>query len=144
MKKILFIFLLIISLLIFYFSKHSERIQQNEEIFSNLYDVFILKINQTAFIKSENLKIKFVNVIEDSRCPVDVVCVWAGRVVVLLSISKDNKYFEDFELSYSISQKEQDKKIFDGYSIKFIRIEPEKFSKQKISEYFAYFSVSKI
>jgi hypothetical protein len=32
------------------------------------------------------LKVSFAQVLEDSRCPVDVVCVWAGNAVVELGI----------------------------------------------------------
>ena len=34
----------------------------------------------------ENLRIKPVRVIEDSRCPINAVCVWAGRLVVRTEI----------------------------------------------------------
>lgn len=40
---------------------------------------FSLGIDQTASIKGEKLVIKFKAVLEDSRCPVNVVCVWAGN-----------------------------------------------------------------
>lgn len=40
---------------------------------------FSLGIGQTASIEGENLIIKFKAVLEDSRCPVNVVCVWAGN-----------------------------------------------------------------
>jgi len=32
------------------------------------------------------LRVAFVRVVEDSRCPVDVVCVWAGNALVELGI----------------------------------------------------------
>jgi hypothetical protein len=40
---------------------------------------FSLGIGQTATIEGEALVIKFKAVLEDSRCPVNVVCVWAGN-----------------------------------------------------------------
>ena len=36
-----------------------------------------------------DLKVKFDEVIEDSRCPGDVVCVWAGRVSCIVEITID-------------------------------------------------------
>lgn len=33
------------------------------------------------------LKLRPTEIVEDSRCPVDVVCVWAGRVVVRTEVS---------------------------------------------------------
>ena len=50
---------------------------------------FQLKINQTGFIKSENIKIFFLNVTEDSRCPSDVECIWPGQVTILINILKN-------------------------------------------------------
>ena len=41
---------------------------------------FPLAIGQTAVISGENLKIKFLDVTGDSRCPTGVQCVWAGEV----------------------------------------------------------------
>jgi hypothetical protein len=40
---------------------------------------FSLGIGQSASIDGEKLIIKFKAVLEDSRCPINVVCVWAGN-----------------------------------------------------------------
>ena len=40
---------------------------------------FSLGIGQTASIEGEKLVIKFKSVLEDSRCPVNALCVWAGN-----------------------------------------------------------------
>lgn len=45
-----------------------------------------LAVGQAVAIESENLVIKFNKVIEDSRCPVNAVCVWAGNGKVELEI----------------------------------------------------------
>lgn len=55
---------------------------------------FSLGIGQTANIEGEKLVIKFKAVVEDSRCPVNVVCVWAGNGKVefeILDIDGQNK-----------------------------------------------------
>jgi hypothetical protein len=55
---------------------------------------FSLGIGQTANIDGEKLVIKFKAVVEDSRCPVNVVCVWAGNGKVefeILDIDGQNK-----------------------------------------------------
>ena len=55
---------------------------------------FSLGIGQTASIEGERLVIKFKAVLEDSRCPVNVVCVWAGNGKVefeVLDIDGQNK-----------------------------------------------------
>lgn len=47
---------------------------------------FSLGIGQTASVEGEGLVIKFKAVLEDSRCPVNVVCVWAGNGKVELEV----------------------------------------------------------
>jgi len=38
-----------------------------------------LKPGQTVSITGEELEIEFIEVVEDSRCPEDVTCIWEGR-----------------------------------------------------------------
>jgi hypothetical protein len=52
---------------------------------------FRLHIGEGAFIPSENLKVYVRNITEDSRCPSDVTCVWAGQARVELVILKDSE-----------------------------------------------------
>ena len=55
---------------------------------------FSLGIGQTATIEGEKLVIKFKAVLEDSRCPINVLCVWAGNGKVefeILDIDGQNK-----------------------------------------------------
>ncbi|MFZ2169160.1 MAG: hypothetical protein WAW61_05925 [Methylococcaceae bacterium] len=47
---------------------------------------FSLGLGQIASIEVEKLVIKFKAILEDSRCPVNVVCVWAGNGKVELEI----------------------------------------------------------
>jgi hypothetical protein len=46
---------------------------------------FELGIGETARMADGDLMITFERVVEDSRCPVDVVCVRAGRATVRLA-----------------------------------------------------------
>ena len=50
---------------------------------------FDLKVGQTARVDGTGLTVSFIAVSEDSRCPTDVVCVWAGNGAVSLSITDD-------------------------------------------------------
>lgn len=49
---------------------------------------FTLHISETANIKGENLRIEFLEISEDSRCPRNVVCVWEGRVIAVIEVLK--------------------------------------------------------
>jgi hypothetical protein len=50
---------------------------------------FDLRAGQTARVEGTSLTISFTGVIEDSRCPVDVQCVWAGNGAATLVITDD-------------------------------------------------------
>ena len=52
---------------------------------------FKLVKGEVAYFKQEVIEIKFSNVTEDSRCPADVVCIWAGRVSVVVNVVKDTQ-----------------------------------------------------
>ena len=46
---------------------------------------FTLSPGQTAQVEGTGLTVTFESVTADSRCPVDVTCVWEGDAVVLVS-----------------------------------------------------------
>ncbi len=115
-----------------------------DEINAELNKQFQLKINQTAFIESEDIRVKFLDVKEDSRCPSDVVCVWAGRVVALLNFSIKDQEASSLTLIKS-STRNESIAYFDGYSIELISVEPYPVSTKRIQppDYIATFVVSK-
>ena len=59
----------------------------SENVAAGLGQEFTLAVGQTATIQDEQLKIKFVEVIGDSRCPSDVQCIWQGEVSCKLEIT---------------------------------------------------------
>lgn len=65
------------------------------------------------------LTIKFVSVLEDSRCPPDVTCVWAGNAKVKLAISKGKAAPSFVELN---TGHDPTSVIFNGYEIKLVSL----------------------
>lgn len=53
-----------------------------------LNDVFSLKINQTAEVETDGMKITLLGITEDSRCPTNADCFWEGRVVAEFKVEK--------------------------------------------------------
>lgn len=47
---------------------------------------FAIKIGQQMKIEGEDLQVKFAAVSEDSRCPENVNCIWAGNAEVALDL----------------------------------------------------------
>jgi hypothetical protein len=64
--------------------------RQTGEIKAILGQEFKLPIGQTAAIASENLTIRFLEVVSDSRCPLNVTCIWEGRASSLIQFSRGN------------------------------------------------------
>ena len=64
---------------------------------------------QSAVFEAEKLEVKFVDIAEDSRCPSDVTCVWAGEIVVRLALRVDGRTQE-------LGIKETQSLVVDGYA----------------------------
>jgi len=54
---------------------------------------FTLAVGESAAIKGEDLSIRFVEVISDSRCPKDAICIWLGEVSCLVEITSNGSTF---------------------------------------------------
>ncbi|MCG6957666.1 MAG: hypothetical protein LJF04_16880 [Gemmatimonadetes bacterium] len=46
-----------------------------------------LRYGEDRQLDNSVLRVTFARVVEDSRCPVDVVCVWAGNAVVEIGVA---------------------------------------------------------
>lgn len=86
MKKLFFL-----SLLIPFFSCAEEDPLRCLD--SEFGENFAIRISETAILCEEDVQITFTDVTNDSRCPSDVTCIWAGFVQVKLSISITGQEF---------------------------------------------------
>ncbi len=82
-----------------------------------LGEEFSLSIGQRATISGENLGITFLKVLEDSRCPKNVTCIWAGRATSLVSIVSNNT--TDIELTEPGLTDQTSQQDFRDYQIDF-------------------------
>jgi hypothetical protein len=99
---------------------------------------FKLSVNQTAYLAPADMIFRFVNVTEDSRCPSDVQCIWAGQVSILVEYSRSSTGEElgSFELTLGSSSTNASAAI-EGYVMKLARVDPYPVSTMQIqlSEY---------
>ena len=56
---------------------------------ANLNEAFTLGGRQEAVIAGENLRLQFDQVLEDSRCPTQVECVWTGQARIAIVVQPD-------------------------------------------------------
>lgn len=47
---------------------------------------FGMRLGGEVEIEGQRMIVRLAELVEDSRCPIDVMCVWAGRVVVALEV----------------------------------------------------------
>jgi len=106
---------------------------------------FDLKAGQTIIVKSENITVNLLEVTGDSRCPSDVVCIWAGQVSLIVNATKNGENLGDVTLTLGFSNPDLSVKNVGGYYIKVIAVNPYPVSTHKIeqSEYIATLVVSK-
>jgi hypothetical protein len=88
---------------------------------------FEIKVGQR--VSAEGLKIGFGTVAEDSRCPVDVTCVWAGNAKVILKLSKTGRRPAQINLNTGLEPKH---KLYDGYDVKLVKLSPQRKKGEKI------------
>jgi hypothetical protein len=67
--------------------------------------------------------IKFVSMLNDSRCPVNVTCVTAGNAKIQVKISGRRSGSKLFEFNSTMGPKGDQ---FEGYAITLIRLSPER------------------
>lgn len=111
----------------------SLQAQTNEKI--------SVQINQQKTLPKSKLKIKFVSLIEDSRCPKGTQCIQAGNARIRFIVSKDGK--SDMpELGTNLNPRAI---VFAGYEIKLIGLTPYPANNIRIDRngYVAAFSISK-
>jgi hypothetical protein len=100
----------------------------------NLGEQFYVKVGQTESIDSENIKIKLLEVTNDSRCASDVVCIWAGEVKAVLNVSINNKDMGDITLTLGAGNTDQSIANIGGYSIKVLAVNPYPVSTHTIEQ----------
>jgi hypothetical protein len=64
------------------------RHMRQKEISVKLGEAFWLGMGDTAHIEGEELSLTFKDVVNDSRCPPNVHCIWAGEVQLILDVGK--------------------------------------------------------
>ena len=103
---------------------------------------FKVQVNTEKRAPKSQLTIRFLEMIEDSRCPRDVNCVWAGSAKVKIRVSKNGR---SHELTLDTNGQKQSA-VAEGYSIKFTGLTPEPRSNIRINRngYVAYFEIVKL
>jgi len=135
--------MLLFVLVSFVYTTH-YAMAEDEPVKVKLATQFQLKAEQTAILESENIKMKFLNVTRDSRCPSDVACVWEGQVTILVNIKQNDQDLGNFKLTQIGGQEKLAVQNFVGQKIELIEVNPYPKSTENIqlSDYVATLVVS--
>ena len=82
---------------------------------------FELKINQEAVIEGEGLAVTFESVLEDSRCPEGVDCIWSGNAKIRIGSSKQKHAPMLIELNTNVGPKSSS---YLNYEIRLVELKP--------------------
>ena len=109
----LFAFFVLFSPLFAQQSRKAEVIRLGQE--------FDLKINQEAMIEGEALAVVFESVLEDSRCPEGVDCIWSGNAKIRLRSVKQKQTPAAVELNTHVGSKSSS---YLNYEISLVALKP--------------------
>jgi hypothetical protein len=84
---------------------------------------FEVKVGQQVLVENAGLRINFQVVAEDSRCPVNVKCVWTGNAKIVLRLSKAGKRNATINLNTGLDPKHLS---YQGYDIKLVKVMPQR------------------
>ncbi len=117
---------------------------QAQDVPAQLGEPFELAFGEQARFASENVVVAFSDVVQDSRCPSDVVCIWEGQATigVLVQVGGINPKV----LSLTIGADESPSAAVGQYMVRLVSLEPYPQSsvQTEIKDYVATLVVTKV
>ena len=83
----------------------------------------LVKVALGETVQFKKASVKFIKVLEDSRCPSDVTCIWEGQAIVLVEVTETGKEPQQVELLYG-KRKNKSLCASEGYTLKGISLSP--------------------
>jgi hypothetical protein len=95
---------------------------------ANLDTDVVLSPAQQAVFDAAGLQVRFISIVEDSRCPTDATCIWAGRAVARLAIGGVSQPPAEYEVVAGESA------TVHGYQVLIIDVRPRRLATQTIAQ----------
>ena len=80
-----------------------------------------VKVGKQKKFSGSKIKVKFMSLVEDSRCPEGTNCVWAGNAKIKVMISQGDGAGETFEINTNLGARGA---TFGGYAINLTDLTP--------------------
>lgn len=74
-----------------------------------------IKITQKKCIPKKGYYLRLKSVFDDSRCPENVQCIWAGEVSVIVEVYNDKKFVEEKTITFNSKNREENNLWFSKY-----------------------------
>ena len=84
---------------------------------------FTISIDQPAQLSEKGLSLTFQKILEDSRCPSHVQCVWSGQARISIRISQTDQAPATLEMDTNPSLK-QDVVTYEDFQIHLLALKP--------------------
>lgn len=99
-----------------------------------------VKIN-TEVVAKGGIKLKFIELVDDSRCPTDTNCIWAGNAKIKVRVTRNGRT-KVLELNSNLEPRAS---TFAGYRFRLVGLTPEPRSNIRIDRngYVAVIEVKK-
>jgi hypothetical protein len=91
-----------------------------------------VQVNQQKTLSKSKVTIKFVSLVEDSRCPTDTQCIQAGNAKIQIEVGKVGSASKTFELNTSDKRQAIS---FAGHTIKLVDLNPKPASNIRINRF---------
>jgi hypothetical protein len=97
--------------------------ERDEPVCVRLGQEFDLHVGQRAAVEGEGLQVRFASVVNDSRCPEGVTCVWAGNAEVLIETGASNTQ-EELKLNTLGGERFPKEARYRQYIVELVALKP--------------------
>jgi hypothetical protein len=95
---------------------------------------FRLKAGRTVTLDGGALRLRFASVPSDSRCPVDVDCVWAGNAEVMVeAVGRGGLGKKTLRLNTNAGGERAGEATYGRYTVKLLALSPQPRSGRKLA-----------
>ena len=102
-----------------------------------------VKVGKQKKFSGSKIKVKFMSLVEDSRCPEGTNCVWAGNAKIKVMISQGDGAGETFEINTNLGARGA---TFGGYAINLTDLTPTPKANVRLNanDYTATFTIARL
>ncbi len=102
-----------------------------------------VKAGKQATARKSKLKIRFISVVEDSRCPTGAQCVWAGNAKIKIEVSVPKGETKTFDINTETGPKGDQ---IGGYAVTLDSLTPYPNANKPtdIKKYTAKFNITRL